>query len=75
MKKPRKAILATFVIITAVFAILNTYTSHTYFTVYKALKDFNITVREFNLEFLNASIRTNTVICVYNPSECKFETV
>jgi hypothetical protein len=69
----RKIIAVTFVAVTVIFAILNTYTSYTYFTVYKALKNFSITIQEFNLEFLDSSARTVTIVNVHNPSECKFE--
>jgi len=69
----RRITVTTFVIITLVFVIWNAYTSYTYFTVYAALKNFSVTIRKFDLEILNASIRTGTVIGFENPSQYTFD--
>ena len=70
----RTIIIATFVTITAIFTVLNTYTSYTYFTVYKAVKDINISVQKFNVEFLDANVSISTTVNFDNPSEYTFET-
>lgn len=69
----RTIIIATFVTTTAIFAILNAYTSYTYFTVYKAIRDLNISVRKFNVEFLDANVSISTTVTFDNPSEYTFE--
>jgi len=69
----RTIIIATFVTITAIFAILNAYTSYTYFTVYKAVKDINISVRKFTVEFLDANVSISTIVSFDNPSGYTFE--
>lgn len=69
----RTIIIVTFVTTTAIFAILNAYTSYTYFTVYKAVRDLNISVRKFNVEFLDANVSISTTISFDNPSGYTFE--
>jgi len=75
MKQNSRTIIAvTFVTVTAIFAILNAYTSYTYVTVYKAVKDLNISVRKFNVEFIDATVSISTTVSFNNPSEYTFET-
>lgn len=69
----RTIIIATFITTTAIFAILNAYTSYTYFTVYKAIRDLNISVQKFNVEFLDANVSISTTVSFDNPSGYTFE--
>lgn len=70
----RKLVLGSFTLITAALILVIPYTTYIYFGIYKATRDFNVTIEKFNVKVFNASDASIEIsLTLQNPSDYEFQ--